>query len=86
LLASEKIQPTLGREYIHFHRLPNERIEAVYYDGPGAARIIRREILRQGEEDAVPPEFLGSGEYRCETYRNWGNGIEMVVEWTYPLG
>jgi hypothetical protein len=58
----------------------------VAYDGPNVSRIVGREICRQDGEDDPLFEYVSRSDYKCAICRNWGNGIEMDVEWAYPFG
>ena len=68
-------------DYFHIHEAPSGRLEAVYYNDPGAAHITGKEIVRREGEDWGTPESLSPDEYRCDVCRNWGNGVETVVHW-----
>lgn len=73
-------------QYVHFHDLPDGRIESVYYDGPSAKQVIRREILPPVGANGPWQRISNLDGYKCDCCRNWGNGIEKAIEWVKPLG
>jgi hypothetical protein len=70
-----------SRSYLHFHTRPDGRIEVIEYDRPRVRIILRRQIARREGENDLSQGKSNPSEYRCDTCRNLGNGIEMKIEW-----
>ena len=70
--------------YVHFHELLDGRLQAVYYDGPRFAKVVRQQIVHREGEDW--PSHLDTGPigYKCAACCNLGNGIEREVEFVIP--